>query len=89
MSFIGADPHQLASLGRSLQRQIDALDQVVSTVTSALAATEWTGPARQRFEQDWNTTFRSALARMQQAFEAAGSDCVRMSDDLQRLLGPR
>ena len=89
MTFIGANTHQLSSLARSLQGQIDTLDQIVSTVTAALAATQWTGPARDRFEHDWNTAFRGALTRMQQAFEAAGNDCQRLSTDLEHLLGRR
>ncbi len=89
MTMYGANPEQLTALGRSLQRQIEAIDAMTSSITATLAGTTWTGPARDQFEHDWHTTFRGALDRMKQAFDAAGHDCVRMSADLQRLLGPR
>ena len=89
MTMYGANPEQLTALGRSLQSQREAIDTVVATVGSALAGTAWTGPARDQFEQDWNGTFRGALDRLKEAFDAAGTDCVRMSDDLRYLLGRR
>ena len=89
MTMYGANPEQLTTLGRSLQRQIEAIDAVTSSVTATLAGTTWTGPARDQFEHDWHTTFRGALDRMKQAFDAAGHDCMRMSADLPRVLGPR
>ena len=50
MAIYGADPEQLAQLGRTLTQQIDVITQTMSTVDSTLAATVWHGPARQRFE---------------------------------------
>lgn len=85
----GAIPEQLTSLGRSLKQQITSIEHVISTVSSALAGTTWTGPARDQFESDWNTSFRTALGKLNQAFEAAGSDCINRSTDLQRVMGAR
>ena len=45
--------------------------------------------ARQQFEGDWNTTFKSALNRLNEAFEVAGTDCINRSSDLQRVMGAR
>lgn len=89
MTMFGANPEQLTALGRNLQRQIDSINGVLNTVTSALAGTTWVGPARDQFESDWNTTFRSALTRLNQAFEAAGHDCITRATDLQRVMGAR
>lgn len=89
MTMYGANVDQLADLGRSLQRQRESIDTMINTVGNALAGTAWTGPARDQFEQQWSGTFRSALERLKQAFDAAGSDCVRLSDDLRVLLGRR
>jgi hypothetical protein len=86
-AMYGANPEQLTALGRNLQRQIEAIDSVTSTVTAALGGTSWTGPARDRFEQEWNTTFRTALSRLNQAFDAAGQDCIARSTELQRVMG--
>jgi uncharacterized protein YukE len=89
MTMYGANPEQLASLGRSLQHQITSIEGVVSAVSSALGGTTWMGPARDRFEEDWNTTFRTALQRLNQAFDAAGRDCIARSADLERVMGVR
>jgi hypothetical protein len=89
MSMYGANPEQLASLGRSLKQQITSIEGVVSAVSAALGGTTWVGPARDQFEQDWNTTFRNALSKLNQAFDAAGSDCIARSTDLQRVMGAR
>ncbi len=89
MTMFGANPEQLAALGQNLQRQIESINGVLSTVTSALAGTTWVGPARDQFEQDWNTTFRTALTRLNEAFDAAGRDCINRSSDLARVMGAR
>jgi len=89
MSMYGANPEQLASLGRSLKQQITSIESVMSAVSSALSGTAWVGPARDQFENDWNTSFRTALGKLNQAFDAAGSDCIARSTDLQRVMGAR
>ena len=87
MSMYGANPEQLTNLGTSLRRQIDSINSVVSTVSGALSGTMWEGPARVQFENDWNTTFRNALTRLSEAFDAAGTDCVNRSGALQQVMG--
>ena len=89
MSMYGANPEQLAALGRTLKQQINTIENVISAVGSMMAGTTWVGPARDRFEQDWNSTFRTALGRLNQAFDAAGSDCIARSSDLMRVMGAR
>ena len=89
MSMYGANPEQLAALGRSLKQQITTIEGVMSAVSSALGGTTWLGPARDQFESDWNTSFRTALSKLNQAFDAAGSDCIARSTDLQRVMGAR
>lgn len=89
MTMYGANPEQLAALGRSMQRQIDNVEAITAAVASALGGTTWVGPARDQFEADWNTSFRTALARLGQAFEAAGQDCVARATELQRVMGRR
>jgi uncharacterized protein YukE len=88
-AMYGANPEQLASLGRTLKQQMSSIDAVMSTVTSVLGGTTWSGPARDQFEADWNQSFRTALNRLNQAFDAAGSDCIARSTDLMRVMGAR
>ncbi len=89
MTMYGANPEQLNSLGRSMKQQKIAIDGVIGAVSSSLAGTVWEGPARQQFESEWNTSFKSALNRLNEAFEVAGGDCINRSSDLQRVMGAR
>jgi uncharacterized protein YukE len=87
MSMYGANPEQLASLGRALKSQMSSIDGVISTVGAALGGTVWEGPARQQFENDWNSVFRSTLNRLNEAFDKAGTDCINRSNELLRVMG--
>lgn len=78
----GADPDQLDELGTTLKRQIDAIGSVMTTVQACFANTAWTGPARDRFEADWNGSFRVALTRLNEAFDLTGQDCLARSQGL-------
>lgn len=89
MTMYGANPEQLAALGRSLKQQITTIEGVISSVGSVLGGTTWMGPARDQFENDWNQSFRTALGRLNQAFDAAGGDCIARSVELQRVMGSR
>jgi uncharacterized protein YukE len=82
----GANVEQLTTLGRTLTKQIDAINQMMSTVDGVLNGTAWTGPARDRFVEDWNGSFKQALNRLNEAFDAAGRSCVSRSDELRHLM---
>lgn len=87
IGIIGADPDQLASLGRTLQRQRDIVEGVLTTVAAALDGTTWTGPARRAFEADWTGGFRVALQRLAEAFATSGHECQVRADELRRVMG--
>ena len=87
MANVGADTQQLTQLGTTMRTQIETINGVISTVTTALGSTTWIGPARDQFENDWNTTFRNALNRLNDSFEAAGQSCISRSTELERLMG--
>jgi uncharacterized protein YukE len=87
MTMYGAVPEQLAHLGRMLTNQIDAITQLTSTIDGVLAGTTWQGPARERFGEEWNGSFKQALGRLNEAFAAAGRDCVIRSEELARVMG--
>ena len=87
MTMSGADPDQLSTLGTTLSRQIEVLGQLMSSVDGALNGTVWQGPARERFVEEWNGSFKLALNRLNEAFGAAGRDCVARADELRRVMG--
>ncbi len=87
MTMYGANPDQLAQLGSTLSRQIETVEQMTRTVDAALDGTVWQGPARDRFGEEWNGSFKQALARLNEAFDLAGRDCVARADELRRVMG--
>ncbi len=87
MTMYGANPEQLNNLGLSLNRQIETITQVMSTVDGVLNATTWQGPARERFVEDWNGSFKMALGKLNDAFGVAGKDCTARADELRRVMG--
>ena len=87
MTLYGANPEQLEQLGTTLRAQIQAIDAVISTVTSTLTNTTWSGPARDRFQSDWDGSFRSALTQLNAAFDVAGGDCVMRASNLRSVMG--
>jgi uncharacterized protein YukE len=87
MAMYGANPEQLTNLGTTLNRQIDTISQLMGTVDSVLNGTTWQGPARERFVEDWNGSFKSALSKLNEAFGMAGRDCIARSDELRRVMG--
>ena len=87
MITYGANCEQLTNLGTTLSQQIDVITQVMTTVDGTLNATTWTGPARDRFAEDWNGNFKQALNHLNEAFGVAGRGCVTRSEELHRLMG--
>ena len=87
MTMYGANPEQLTNLGTTLTRQIDNIAQLMSTVDSVLNGTTWQGPARERFVEDWNGSFKQALNKLNDAFGLAGRDCIARSAELRRIMG--
>ena len=73
--LIGGDVDQLHQLGDQLKLKQGDIDEIVSAVRSALASTVWQGPARERFDGEWRSSFEPALGRMKEAFDAAGTEC--------------
>ncbi len=87
MSMYGANPEQLTHLGTTLNQQIDAITSMMSTVDGVLNGTTWQGPARERFVEEWNGSFKQALNNLNEAFGVAGRDCMARSDELRRVMG--
>lgn len=73
--LIGGDVDQLHQLGDQLKLKQGDIDQIITAVRSALGNTVWQGPARDRFEGEWRSSFEPALGRMKEAFDAAGNEC--------------
>lgn len=80
-------PDELTDLGRTLKAQIDAVDTIIRSVDGPLGSIGWTGPARDKFSEEWNGNFKSALAKLNEAFRLAGTDCEQRAEGARLSLG--
>ena len=87
MTTYGANPDELSGLGSTLKAQIDAVNAMISAVDAPLGSIVWTGPARDRFTEEWNGNFKTALAKLTEAFEVAGTDCETRAEGLRTVMG--
>lgn len=81
-SRIGADVTQLAALKPVFDDQSNLIAQLRSTISGRLSAVYWEGPARQRFESEWQS-IQPALSSLQQALEAAGNEANAVAGRIQ------
>ena len=65
--MMGADLAQLDSLGKTFIDQGQAVEALRLAIDGALGSTQWTGPAADRFRNEWAATFVPALRRLQDA----------------------
>ena len=65
--MMGGDLAQLDSLRRTFTDQVQAVDVLRGAVDGALGSTQWTGPAADRFRNEWASSFVPALRRLQDA----------------------
>ena len=61
--------------------------RLISTVDRTIESTTWQSPARQRFEQEWNGSFKQTLHRLAEAFGSAGRDSIARPEELLRVMG--
>lgn len=80
-------PEELTSLGGTLKSQIEAVNSIVTSVDNPLGSIAWTGPAKEKFTQEWSGNFKTALTKLNEAFEVAGSDCERRAEGARIALG--
>lgn len=65
--MMGGDLAQLDVLRKTFIDQTQAVEALRGAVDGALGSTQWTGPAADRFRNEWATSFTPALRRLQEA----------------------
>lgn len=83
MARIGASIEQLDQLKRTFDTQSQNVGSLSSTVTSAVAGTDWEGPAATKFRDAWEREFRPMLQKLQEALTDAGTEVGRRRDAIQ------
>ena len=67
MGMSGADIAQMQQLEQRLRQESGAVNELMDRIDKALVNTQWTGPAADRFRQEWSQDFRKALMTLSQA----------------------
>ena len=63
-SMVGGDLEQLQLLEQQFRNDSEAVAELRARITGVLGNTAWTGPAADRFRQDWNGSFSTALSNL-------------------------
>ena len=67
MGMSGADIAQMQQLEQRLKQESGAVTELMNRIDQALVNTQWTGPAADRFRQEWSNDFRKALMTLSNA----------------------
>jgi len=67
MGMQGADIAQMQQLEQRLQAESGAVQELMKRITGTLETTNWTGPAADRFKQEWRDDFSKALNTLAEA----------------------
>ncbi|MCJ1696299.1 WXG100 family type VII secretion target [Rathayibacter caricis] len=71
MAVWGLDVEQVRTLSSKLNQEASTIQQVLSTLTSQLGNTQWSGPDAEQFRNDWSSTHTAALNRVINALQDA------------------
>ncbi|GLK16523.1 MULTISPECIES: WXG100 family type VII secretion target [Herbiconiux] len=81
MAVWGLDVEQVRGLSKQLNTQSQQVQQILTTLTSALQNVQWTGPDAEGFRNEWNTTHTAALKQVITALEDASQKASKNASD--------
>lgn len=67
MGMQGADIMQMQQLEQRLSQESTAVRELMSRIDQSLLNIQWTGPAADRFKQEWSDNFVKALTTLSEA----------------------
>lgn len=65
--FIGMDVEQVRNLATQLGQKAQTIDEVIATITSTLASTDWKGQDADQFRADWDGNLTTQLRNVAQS----------------------
>ncbi len=63
-SMLGANPVEMEQLQSRFTASSGDVETLMSRIDATITQTTWTGPAADRFRDQWNTQFRPALVNL-------------------------
>ena len=82
MPQIGATIEEMQSLQSKFTQESATVEQLKASITGQLGATWWVGPARQRFEDAWNSQYQPMLTQLQTSLQECSAEVQRTADGL-------
>ena len=81
MAVWGLDVEQVRQLSSQLNQKAGDIEGVLSTLTSALGNTQWTGPDSEQFRQAWSGEYTSQLKQVVAALKDASQKASKNAQD--------
>ena len=77
MARIGGQIEELAALKQRFDKEGSTVHELTSAIDGQLNNTWWVGPASDRFRQAWQSEYKPALAKLQNALVVAGNEVAK------------
>jgi len=78
MAVWGLDVEQVRQLSQQLNTKANDIQSILTTLTSLLSSTQWTGPDSDQFRNDWSgqhtAALKNVIAALQDASQKASSN---------------
>lgn len=71
MAVWGLDVQQVRQLSKQLSQQADSIQHTLTSLTSALNGTQWTGPDAEHFRNEWSSSHTASLKAVINALQEA------------------
>lgn len=71
MAVWGLDVQQVRQLSQQLNTKAGDIQSILTTLTSVLSSTQWTGPDAEQFRNDWSGQHTAALKNVITALQDA------------------
>jgi WXG100 family type VII secretion target len=85
---IGIDKAQMDQLRSKFEQQANTVQQLTSDLqgqVDTIIGTGWEGNAARKFQDAWNTEFKSALTKLNEALLAAGKEVANRKQAMEQL----
>ena len=77
MTFLGMDTQAVQQLAQQMSHSADQIENIMQTLTHSLTGTQWTGPDREQFVSDWQSTHCTALRTVVQGLRDAAQKAMQ------------
>lgn len=81
MSYLGLDPTAVRNLASQLNNAASEIQNISGQLTSQLQNAPWTGPDREQFVNEWQSTHLNQLHTVVQALQHAAQTANRNAQD--------